>query len=126
MGSGQVIDPIRAAFPHLKIIARAYDRIHLLALLRADVDAAGREMFDGSIALGRLALEVLGTEPETITAIEAEFRRRDAERLELQLCSGDQLSGAERLFRPGVSFVPEALGEIPFAGPLDEDERALA
>ncbi|WP_419816624.1 monovalent cation:proton antiporter-2 (CPA2) family protein [Glacieibacterium sp.] len=122
----QVIDPIRAAFPHLKIIARAYDRIHLLELLRADVDAAGREMFDGSIALGRMTLEVLGTEPETISAIEAEFRRRDAERLELQLCSGDQLSGAERLFRPGVSFVPDALGEIPFSGVVDEDERVSA
>ena len=111
----ETIGPIRAAFPDLKIIARAYDRMHLLELLRIGVDAR-REMFDGSIALGRETLAALGTPPATIAEIEAEFRRRDAERLELQLASGDQLSGAERLFRPGVSFVPDALGEIPFSG----------
>ncbi len=119
----ETIAPIRAAFPDLKIIARAYDRVHLLQLLRLGVDAAEREMFDGSVALGREALAVLGTPPATIAEIEAEFRRRDAERLELQLASGDQLSGAERLFRPGVSFVPDALGEIPFGG-MDELEPA--
>ena len=120
------LGPIRAAFPGLKIIARAYDRIHLLALMKAEVDVARRELFDGSVALGRAALEVLGTDLETINAIEEEFRRRDAERLDLQMSSGDQLSGAERLFRPGVTFVPDALGEIPFSGPLDEPEPALA
>ncbi|MGI4877905.1 MAG: monovalent cation:proton antiporter-2 (CPA2) family protein [Janthinobacterium lividum] len=108
------LEPIRAAFPHLKILARAFDRIHLLALTRANVDATVREVFDGSIALGREALALLDTDPETIVAIEAEFRRRDAERLEEQLCSGDQLSGVEKLFRPGSIFIPDALGEIPF------------
>ena len=118
--------PIRAAFPDLKIIARAYDRLHLIDVLKAGVDVAGREMFDGSIALGRAALRVVGTDPETIDAIEEEFRRRDAERLDLQLLSGDQLSGAERLFRPGVTFVPDALGEIPFSGPIEEPEAVPA
>lgn len=108
------LGPIRVAFPHLKILARAYDRVHLLDLRRADIDTATREMFDGSIALGREALALLGTEPETIVAIEAEFRRRDDERLDEQLSSGDQLSGKDKLFRPGTVFVPDALGEIPF------------
>jgi voltage-gated potassium channel Kch len=113
------LGPIRAAFPNLKIAARAYDRVHLLDMLHADIDMAVREMFDGSIALGRAALEILGTDADTVAAIEADFRRRDEERLALQLCSGDQLSGADRLFRPGVVYVPDALGEIPF-GPIDE------
>ncbi len=121
-----VIEPIRAAFPDLKIVARAYDRTHLIELRKADVDVALREMFDGSVALGRAALAELGTDPQTIAAIEEEFRRRDAERLELQLASGDQLSGSERLFRPGVAFVPDAIGEIPFAGGRADDERREA
>jgi len=120
-----VIEPIRAAFPDLKIVARTYDRVHLLDLLRVHPDiVAVREMFDSGVAAGRATLEELGTDPTTIAAIEEEFRRRDVERLELQLCSGDQLSGAERLFRPGVTFIPEALGEIPFAGPIDADDGA--
>ena len=118
-----VIEPIRTAFPDLKIVARTYDRIHLLDLLRLHPEVTGvREVFDGGVAAGRAALEVLGTDAETIAAIEDEFRRRDTERLELQLCSGDQLSGAERLFRPGVAFIPEAMGEIPFAGRIEEPE----
>lgn len=118
-----IIEPIRTAFPDLKIVARVYDRIHLLDLLRVHPEVtAVREVFDSGVAAGRATLEELGTPPETIAAIEAEFRRRDLERLELQLCSGDQLSGAERLFRPGAAFIPEAMGEIPFAGPIDADE----
>ena len=109
-----VLGPIRAAFPQLEIVARAFDRIHLLDLLRADVDKVVREMFDGSIALGRAALAAIDTEPAMIDAIEAEFRSRDAERLALQLVSGDQLTGSDRLFRPGSVFIPDALGEIPF------------
>ncbi|TRW18333.1 sodium:proton exchanger [Glacieibacterium frigidum] len=120
-----IIQPIRDAFPDLKIVARTYDRIHLLDLLRLHPEVtAVREVFDSGVAAGRATLEELGTPPETIAAIEAEFRRRDGERLELQLCSGDQLSGAERLFRPGVAFIPEAMGEIPFAGPIDADDGA--
>ncbi len=110
----ETLGPIRDAFPHLKILARAYDRLHHLDLLRNDVDYALREVFDGSIALGRAALALLDTPPETIVAIEAEFRRRDDERLQEQLCSGDRLSGLDKLFRPGTVFVPDALGEIPF------------
>ncbi len=119
------LGPIRAAFPALPIIARAYDRSHLLKLLRAGIDHALREAFDGSVALGRQALELVGTDPATVDAIEAEFRSRDAERLSLQLVSGDQMSGADRLFRPGQAFVPDALGEIPF-GPLAEERPEAA
>lgn len=115
-----VLGPVRDAFPRAKVIARAYDRIHLLALMKADVDFAVREMFDGSIALGRAALTELDTDAATIAAIEAEFRSRDAERLALQLVSGDQLSGRDKLFRPGVAFIPEALGEIPYEEPTQE------
>ncbi|MGI4880375.1 MAG: monovalent cation:proton antiporter-2 (CPA2) family protein [Janthinobacterium lividum] len=112
----ETLGPIRAAFPHLKVVARAFDRIHLLALMKAQVDVALREVFDGSVALGRAALEALDTDADTIAAIEGEFRRRDDERLQAQLLSGDQLSGADKLFRPGSVFVPDALGEIPFQG----------
>ncbi len=110
----ETLAPIREAFPQLKILARAYDRVHHLDLLRAEADAVVREVLDGSIALGREALGLLGTPPETIAAIETEFRRRDDERLQAQLCSGDRLSGLDKLFRPGVTYVPDALGEIPF------------
>lgn len=111
-----VLGPIRAAFPRLEIVARAFDRVHWLELRRAKVNIVVREMFDSSIALGRAALKALDTEVDTIDAIENEFRNRDAERLALQLVSGDQMSGAEKLFRPGSTYDPGSLGEIPPSG----------
>ncbi len=106
--------PIRAQWPDLSILARAYDRTHWLALRRAGVETVVRETFDSGVHMGRAALEVLGTPETVIDAIEDEYRRRDLERLDLQLCSGDAMSGGDRLIRGRLSFDESTLGEIPF------------
>ena len=111
--------PIRAAWPDLPVLARAFDRIHLLALRRAGVETVVRETFESAAQMGREALAMLGTPDAMIDAIEAEFRRRDNERLALQLTSDDLQTGAENLIRSALSFDPAALGEIPM-----EDEAA--
>jgi glutathione-regulated potassium-efflux system protein KefB len=107
------LDPIRTEWPDLPILARAFDRVHLLALRRAGVESVVRETFESGVAMGREALAALGTPDTIIDAIEAEFRRRDGERLDLQLCSDDPTTGAETLIRGALSFDPAALGEIP-------------
>lgn len=110
-----VIDPIRTEWPDLPIIARAFDRMHTIALRQSGVDAVVRETWDGAVALGRNALAILGTPDWQIDAIEAEYRRRDLERLDLQLCSGDMMSGADSIIRDELDLNPAALGEIPGA-----------
>jgi voltage-gated potassium channel Kch len=100
--------PIRAAFPDLPILARAHDRMHWLALRRAGVEAAVRETYESGVVLGRSALAMLGTAETVIDAIEAEYRRRDLERLDLQLCSGDDHSGSDRLIRGRIDLGPPA------------------
>jgi monovalent cation:proton antiporter-2 (CPA2) family protein len=110
------LGPIRAAFPHIEVVARAFDRRQWLALRAADVTVVVREVFESAILTGREALLKLGTDPETAAAIETEVRRRDAERLAMQLCSGDIMAGRDSIFRVGgPAFVPDAVGEIPFA-----------
>lgn len=47
-------------FPHLKIIARARDLDHWYQLRRLGVEAPEREVFEGSLRVGREALELLG------------------------------------------------------------------
>ena len=100
--------PIRAAFPDLPILARAHDRMHWMALRRAGVEAAVRETHESGVVLGRSALAMLGTAETVIDAIEAEYRRRDLERLDLQLCSGDDHSGSDRLIRGRIDLAPPA------------------
>jgi len=111
------LDAVRAAFPHLKIVVRAHDRVHYMRLVAADIDLAVRELFHSALEVGRLALAELGTPPATIEALTEEYVRRDSERLALQVASGDVMAGRDRIFRPGHGWKPEnpdtSLGEIP-------------
>ena len=119
------LGPIQNEWPDLKILARAYDRTHLLALRRAGVETVVRETFESGVRMGREALEAMGTPLSVIEAIEAEFRRRDGERLDLQLCSDDATTGADQLIRGPIDFDAGALGEIPFGDDFgDEPEVA--
>ncbi|GGE17437.1 potassium transporter [Polymorphobacter glacialis] len=106
--------PIRGQWPDLPIMARAFDRTHWVTLRRSGVETVVRETFDSAIHMGREALGVFGTSDSMIDAIEAEYRRRDGDRLDLQLVSGDFRAGADQLIRGRLSFDPAALGEIPF------------
>jgi Kef-type K+ transport system membrane component KefB len=108
-----VLAPIRAEWPELPIIARAYDRTHTIALRQAGIEHVMRETMESAVAMGRDVLDVLGTPATLIDAIEAEYRRRDAERLDLQVISGDIMSGADNIIRGQLDLDPAALGEIP-------------
>jgi voltage-gated potassium channel Kch len=112
-----VLQPIQTEWPDLPIIARAFDRSHNIALRQAGVEQVVREMLDGAVAMGREVLASLGTPETMIDAIEAEYRRRDLERLDLQLCSGDIMSGADTIIRGALDLDeapdPASLGEIP-------------
>ena len=113
--------PIRNQWPDLPVLARAFDRMHLLALRRAGVETVVRETFESGVMMGREALAVMGTPPAIIDAIDTEFRRRDGERLDLQLCSDNATTGAEQLIRGPIRFDPGALGEIPFGDDFGDD-----
>jgi voltage-gated potassium channel Kch len=112
-----VIDPIRMEWPDLPIIARAYDRTHTIALRQAGVEQVIRETWESAIQMGREVLTTLGTPDTIIDAIEAEYRRRDLERLDLQICSGDMMTGADNIIRGALDLNaapdPASLGEIP-------------
>jgi monovalent cation:proton antiporter-2 (CPA2) family protein len=120
----QRLDAVRKAFPHLRILVRAHDRVHYMRLVAADIDLAVRELFHSAIEVGRLALREVGTAEDTIDSITAEYVRREQERLALQVASGDIMAGRDTIFRPGTGWKPDApdtsLGEIP---PVELDAR---
>lgn len=47
-------------FPHLRIVARAFDVGHYYELRKLGVDVVEREMFEGSLKLGRECLQIMG------------------------------------------------------------------
>jgi hypothetical protein len=116
-GATASLDAVRQAFPHLKILVRAHDRMHYMRLVSADIDLVVRELFHSALEVGRIALRELGATEKTIDAITEEYVRRDNERLALQVASGDIMAGRDTIFRPGHGWKPEnpetSLGEVP-------------
>jgi glutathione-regulated potassium-efflux system protein KefB len=111
-----ILPPIQAEWPDLPIIARAFDRTHTIALRQAGLTQVIRETLESAVLMGREVLTTLATPDAIIDAIEAEYRRRDTERLDLQVCSGDMMTGADTIIRGALDFSapdPAALGEIP-------------
>ena len=73
----EMVETARHAFPHLIILARAWDRRAAYDLLDHGADEVERETFEASLALGRMALEKLGLRAHQAHRAAAIFRRQD-------------------------------------------------
>ena len=82
--------------PMVPVFARAYDRRHAIALIRAGAVDPIRETYESAIQMGADVLRRLGSGDNVVTDTIAEVRRRDAERFALQL-AGDEMSGKSLL-----------------------------
>ncbi len=60
---------VKDEFPLAPVYARAYDRAHALALIRAGVDYQLREVFESAVSFGAETLRLLGEEDETIEEV---------------------------------------------------------
>lgn len=83
-------------FPHAKVFARAFDRVHALKLLALGVDYQIRELVESALVMGQAALEGVGVPRDEAAQITADVKRRDLERLELQR-AGDISAGLNLL-----------------------------
>jgi glutathione-regulated potassium-efflux system protein KefB len=94
------LEPILEAFPQSGIFVRAFDRRHLIELRSLDLHYAGRELFESAVAMGREALALFCVDGAEVDRVEEEYRRRDAERLDIQASSGDLHALKEHMFGP--------------------------
>ncbi|KTE20011.1 sodium:proton exchanger [Sphingopyxis sp. H050] len=122
----EVLAPIVKAFPQARVLTRAFDRRHLLALDGAGTAGSVREVFESSIALGLMALRQLEVEPREIEDVEMTLRQLDAQRLDMQLSEGDLAAGQEHRIvagggRQASSFL-EALRERRQAAKRAQEE----
>ena len=92
-------------FPAARVLVRAYDRGHAIALRQMGVDGELRETFESALRFGGMGLAALGLDELAIEEITADIRQRDAERLALQV-HGGELAGTDKLHRHPV---PEPL-----------------
>ncbi|MES1156231.1 MAG: monovalent cation:proton antiporter-2 (CPA2) family protein [Alphaproteobacteria bacterium] len=77
----EIVETARQHFPHLKIIARAYDRRHVYELMKRKADDWERETFEGGLRLGAKALRALGFRAHQAERAAGLFRRHDERQL---------------------------------------------
>ena len=99
----QIAELVKAEFPLVTVMARAFDRGTALQLIHAGVDYQMRETFESALVFGGSTLEALGIDPEDVAEVIEDVRRRDEARLELQL-AGDIRDG--RNFLKGNMATP--------------------
>lgn len=85
----KIVESVQENFPHAKLFVRAYDRGHAMDLIRAGVDFQIRETFESAMAFGHAALLEMGVPQNEADEILEDVRRRDEERLALQVAGGD-------------------------------------
>lgn len=108
----KTIELIKAEFPLAKVLARAYDRGHAIAMIEKGVDYQIRETLESALRFGEEALTAVRVPPEEAAEILAEVRRLDTERLELQIAGG---------IYAGAALIK---GNMPVPTPLTQPSRA--
>lgn len=84
----RIVEMARAEFPSARLHVRAYDRVHAIDLMKADVDFQMRETFESALGFGRVTLESLGLSYDEASLVIDNVRDRDAQRMEIQYHEG--------------------------------------
>ena len=98
-----IAEHLKAEFPLVKVLARAFDRGIAMQLVHAGVEYQLRETFESALSFGQRTLETLGVDTEEAAEIIEDVRQRDRGRFEAQLTGGLQ---AGRGFMKGNLAVP--------------------
>lgn len=73
----EIVELAKESFPHLAVIARAFDRPHAYELLNAGADAVERETYESALNFGRTALMKLGVSERRALKAAVVFREHD-------------------------------------------------
>jgi len=73
----QMVTSAKQFFPHLKVLARAYDRSHAYQMMEADADVITRETFGSALIMGEEALKLLGYDSSRAYRVMRTFKRHD-------------------------------------------------
>ena len=107
----KIVELCKAEFPHAKLFVRAFDRGHAIRLINAGVEYQLREVLESAIVFGRRVLVDLGVEEEEADEIIGEVRRRDEQRLEMQIAGG--LRAGLTLMRGNIATTQPAPLVVP-------------
>ncbi|CAB3881909.1 monovalent cation:proton antiporter-2 (CPA2) family protein [Achromobacter mucicolens] len=102
---------IKSEFPLVRVVVRAYDRIHSLALAREGVDFQVRETLESALVFGEAALRAIGVPPDEAEEVIQDVRQRDTERFELEVAGG--LFAGRSLLYGNMTGQPDGINDRP-------------
>jgi glutathione-regulated potassium-efflux system protein KefB len=117
----RIAEHMRAEYPLVPVLARAFDRGVAMDLIQAGVDYQIRETFESALSFGQATLEKLGIDRDEALETTEDVRQRDAARLDAQLVGGLQ---AGRQFMKGNMPVPAPLTPPRRPGRAANEETA--
>ncbi|MFT0858773.1 monovalent cation:proton antiporter-2 (CPA2) family protein [Ancylobacter sp. G4_0304] len=102
----KITELVKAEFPLVPVLVRAFDREHALEIVHAGADFQIRETFESALKMGEKALELMDVEEEERAEVIADIRRRDAERFALELTGGLYDASARKLIHGNAPLIP--------------------
>lgn len=92
--SKELVELIHKHYPHLKIVANAFNRTSAYELMDAQIDAVRLETFGSALSLGQDALKILGVDPYEAHRLMRIFRKKDEETMPVlrSTCRVDEAS----------------------------------
>ncbi len=84
----KIVALAKSEFPRAKLFVRAYDRGHVMRLVKAGVDYQIRETLESALAFSGAVLADLGVNAVEVAEAIEDVRDRDAARLDLQIAGG--------------------------------------
>ncbi|UJF24464.1 monovalent cation:proton antiporter-2 (CPA2) family protein [Suttonella sp. R2A3] len=100
-----LITVARKFFPHLKIIVRAFDRVHAYHLIDQKVDYFQREQVSSALELGEKALIELGYHPYTAYRQARIFKTYDERMLEELYATWQENPHKDIKHKPGEQYI---------------------
>ncbi|MDG2532183.1 cation:proton antiporter [Sphingomonas sp. HITSZ_GF] len=89
------LEAVHHAFPKATVFVRAYDRRSVIKMKGAPVGGVVREVLESAVMMARQAMQAVGVDQREIDKTEAEYRKRDNARLDVQRETGDLRAGID-------------------------------
>jgi glutathione-regulated potassium-efflux system protein KefB len=84
----RITELLRHEFPLVKVMARAFDRGHAIALTKLGVTYQLREVFESALAFGAETIRELGASEEEVEDVLERVRNNDRNRFDAQMLGG--------------------------------------
>ena len=106
----EIVDTAKHHFPHLKLFARAWDRVHAYELINKGVDHVHRELFASSIEMGKDVLTELGRHPFEAHRAALTFQNHDERLIRKSAAHAGDDAAIIDIARKGRAEIENVLG----------------